>query len=303
MGLSVSIVIVSFNTGSALAECLSRVPGSRFEVIVVDNGSTDGSRELVRSEFPWVRLIEPETNLGFGAGLNAGIEVAGGDSVLLLNSDAWPIDDAVDQLLSYMERHPRIGVLGPRLRNPDGTLQRSIRGFPTPWRIATEYFFLRKLAPRSNVLNAFYAGPRDHSRTCEAEFLTGAVLLCRREALQEIGGFDEDFFMFSEETDLCYRMREAGWKVEFYAGAEFVHVGGASTKAEWGTMYREQLRGHLRFLSKHQGPGTAERTRHMLIVSLRLRTQLFPGERGESYRRAADWLASVETPALLQSRQ
>lgn len=303
MGSSVSIVVVSFNTREMLAECLGRVVGGVSEVIVVDNGSTDGSRELVESEYPSVRLIEPETNLGFGAGLNAGIEVAGGDSVLLLNSDAWPIDDGVDRLLSYMERHPRIGVLGPRLRNPDGTLQRSIRGFPTPWRIATEYFFLRKLAPRSNVLNAFYAGPRDHSQTCEAEFLMGAVLLCRREALNEIGGFDEHFFMFSEETDLCYRMREAGWKVEFYSGAEFVHVGGASTKAEWGRMYREQLRGHLRFLSKHHGVELAERTRRMLIASLRLRALLFPGERGETYRRAADWLASAHAERLLQSSQ
>jgi len=151
------------------------------------------------------------------------------------------------------------------------------------------------------VLNAFYAGGFDHDRPAEAEFLMGAVLLLRRAAVEEAGGFDEDFFMFSEEVDLCYRLREAGWKVVFTPDAEFVHVGGASTRLAWGPLFREQLRGHLRFLAKHRGSREAERARRLLLASMRLRSVAFRGERGAAYRQAAAWLASGDAEALLQS--
>ena len=118
----------------------------------------------------------------------------------------------------------------------------------------------------------------------------------------QVGDFDERFFMFSEETDLCYRVREAGWTVEFDPASEFVHVGGASTKPEWGRMYREQLRGHLLFLAKHGSLRQAERARRMLVRALRLRGVVFRGERGETYRSAADWLASASAQPLLESR-
>jgi N-acetylglucosaminyl-diphospho-decaprenol L-rhamnosyltransferase len=296
----VSVVVVSYNTREHLERCLASVVG-RHEVIVVDNGSTDGSRELVRERFANARLLEPPENRGFGAANNEGMKAASGRYSLLLNADAWPVGDAVERLAAFADANPRAGVVGPRLLNPDGTLQRSVRGFPTRWRIATEYFFLRKLAPRSRVVNAFYGAGFDHRSVREAEFLMGAVLLLRREAVAEVGGFDESFFMFSEEVDLCYRMRAAGWSVVFYPGAEFVHVGGASTRLEWGRMYREQLRGHLRFLAKHQGFDRAEQARRLLVAALRLRGVLFRGERGRTYREAGRWLASGDARALLQS--
>jgi GT2 family glycosyltransferase len=176
-----------------------------------------------------------------------------------------------------------------------------VRGFPTLWRLATEYFFLRKLAPRSQALNAFYAGGFDHDRVREAEFLLGAILLVRREAADTVGLFDEDFFMFSEETDWCYRFRQAGWKVLFTPDAEFVHVGGASTQKNWGPMFREQVRGHLRFLAKHRGPKEAERARRLLLASLRMRGLAFPGDRGRTYKEAAHWLAGSSTCELLEA--
>jgi GT2 family glycosyltransferase len=296
----VSVVVVSYNTREHLERCLASIAG-RHEVIVVDNGSTDGSRELVRARFPAVRLLEPGENRGFGAANNAGMEVASGRYFLLQNADAWPVGDAVDRLVAFADVNPRAGVVGPRLLNPDGTLQRSVRGFPTRWRIATEYFFLRKLAPRSRAVNAFYGAGFDHRSVREADFLMGAVLLLRREAVDEVGGFDESFFMFSEEVDLCYRMRKGGWSIVFYPGAEFVHVGGASTRLEWGRMYREQLRGHLRFLAKHEGLERAEHTRRLLMAALRLRAVAFRGERGRTYREAGRWLASGDAKALLQS--
>ena len=276
--------------------CLESVRG--HETVVVDHGSTDGTLELVRERFPAVRVIEQE-NKGLGGGSNAGMRAANGDWFLLLNSDAWAEGDAVERLAAFGESHPGAGVVGPRLRYPDGRLQRSVRGFPTLWRLATEYLFLRKLAPRSRAFNAFYGDGFEHDRPYEAEFLMGSVLLVRREAADTVGLFDEDFFMFSEETDWCYRFRQADWKVVFTPDAEFTHVGGATTKKTWGPMFREQVRGHIRFLDKHRGRREAERARKLLLVSLRLRGWVFPGDRGRTYADTADWLTGSSVEELL----
>ena len=296
---SVSVVVVTYNALPWVERALESVRG--HETIVVDHGSTDGTLELVRERFPEARLIEQENN-GLGGGSNAGMRVASGDYFLLLNSDAWALEGSLEGLVAFAEEHAEAAVVGPKLLNLDGTLQRSVRGFPTLWRLATEYFFLRKLAPRSRALNAFYGGGFAYDEPREAEFLMGACLLVRREAADTVGLFDEDFFMFSEETDWCYRFRQAGWKVLFTPNAEFVHVGGASTRQNWGPMFREQVRGHLRFLAKHRGPREAERARRWLLVSLRLRGVVFPGERGRTYTEAARWLASASTPELLERR-
>jgi GT2 family glycosyltransferase len=295
----VSVIVVSYNARDDLERSVGSVVGGPYEVIVVDNASSDGSAELVRERFPRARLLELSENAGFGAGNNEGMRVASGQYFLLLNSDAWPRGRAIEDLVEFMDANPAVGVAGPRLVGTDGTLQKSVRGFPTVWRLATEYLFLRKLAPRSRALNAFYGGGFDYSSRREADFLMGAVLLLRRAAVEEVGDFDTDFFMFSEETDLCYRMRRAGWSVEFYPGAEFVHVGGASTKREWTRMFREQVRGHLLFLAKHRGLKQAERARKLMRHSLRLRALAFRGERGRAYRAAAEWLGSGNAKALL----
>ena len=295
----VSVVVVTYNALPWVERALESARG--HETVVVDHGSTDGTLELVRERFPEARVIEQE-NKGLGGGSNAGMRIASGDYFLLLNSDAWALDDAVERLAAFADEHPEAAVVGPRLLNPDGSLQRSVRGFPTVWRLATEYLFLRKLAPRSRALNAFYGAGFDHEEVREAEFLMGSVLLVRREAADTVGLFDEDFFMFSEETDWLYRFRQAGWKVLFTPDAEFVHVGGATTRQNWGPMFREQVRGHVRFLAKHRGPKEAERARRLLLASLRLRGVVFPGERGRTYKEAARWLAASPTRELLEPR-
>jgi N-acetylglucosaminyl-diphospho-decaprenol L-rhamnosyltransferase len=295
------VIVVTHNATSHLDRCLDTVAQGPHEVIVVDNASTDGTRELVRERFPSVRLIELPENVGFGAANNVGMETGGGDYYLLLNSDAWPRADGIETLCAFAEANPQVGVAGPRLVSPDGRVQKSVRGFPTLWRLATEYFFLRKLAPRSRFLNDFYGAGFDYRSRRPAEFLMGAVLLLRREALEEVGGFDPEFFMFSEEVDLCYRMWAAGWAVEFTPTAEFVHLGGASTKPVWDNMFREQLRGHLRFLAKHGSLARAERARRLLVLALRLRALVFRGERRRVSRAAAAWLASARAESLLES--
>ncbi len=292
----VAAVVVTYDALPWIEQCLASVRG--VETVVVDNGSSDGTVGVVRERFPDVRVIEAE-NRGLGAGWNIGIRETSSAYVLLLNADAWLVEGALERLVEFAESRPRAAVVGPRLLNLDGTLQRSVRGFPTVWRLATEYFFLRKLAPGSRALNAFYAGGFGHDEPRDVEVVMGACMLLRREAIEQVGDCDEDYFLFSEETDWCYRFREAGWQVAFFPGAECVHVRGASHS---GRLYREGLRGHLLFLSKHRGSNVAERARRLLLVSMRLRGLLFRGDRGRVYRDGAAWLASGDVTELVAHR-
>jgi len=285
-----SAVVVTYNALPYVEQSLASVEG--LEAVVVDHGSTDGTLELVRERFPNVRLVEQE-NLGLAAGWNRGVRETSTPYVLVLNADAWLTEGAAERLAAFAAERERAGFVAPRLRNPDGTLQRSVRAFPTPWRLATEYFFLRKLAPGSRALNAFYGGDFAHDEVREIDWAKGAAFLLRREAFDDVGPFDESFFLFSEETDWCYRLHEAGWQVLFYPGAEAVHVGGASWRNESARLFREQVRGHLRFLAKHRGPRTVARARRVLLAGLRLRGLLFRGDRGALYRDTAHWLQST----------
>ena len=290
----VAAVVVTYDALPYVERCLESVRGAR--VVVVDNGSTDGTQALVRERFPEAQLVE-QGNEGLGAGWNRGIAATEGRYVLILNADAWLTDGSLERLLAFADARPDAAVVGPRLLNTDGTLQRSVRGFPTLWRLATEYFFLRKLAPRSRALNAFYAGGFDHDDVREADWVMGACMLVRRDAIDAAGGLDEDFFLFAEETDWCYRFARGGWKVVFYPGAECVHVGGA---AHGGRMFRENLKGHLRFFAKHSGRRAAERARRLLLTACRLRAAVFRGERGRMYGDAAAWLGSGDVATLLR---
>jgi GT2 family glycosyltransferase len=263
-------VVVTYDALPWIERCLESVAG--VETVVVDNGSSDGTVALVRERFPSVRVIEGE-NRGLCAGWNTGIRTTSSEHVLLLNADAWLLDDALGALVAAADRRPRAAAIGPRLQNPDGSLQRSVRGFPSAWRIATEYLYLRKLAPRSRALNAFYGAGFDHASEREVEWVMGACFLVRRSAYDEVGAFDERYFMFSEEVDWMRRAADRGWSVVFAPEARCVHVGGA---AHGGRLFRENVSGHLRYLSLHGRPGEAERTRRLLRASLVVRGRLYP---------------------------
>jgi GT2 family glycosyltransferase len=292
----VSVVVVTWNAGDWLERCLDSVTGghevSVVEVLVVDHGSTDGTLELLRERYPDVRVIEQE-NRGMGGGNNTGMRVASGRYFFLLNSDAWVVGDGLERLVAYADAHPDAAVVGPRLLNLDGTLQRSVRAEPTLWRLATEYLGIRKLAPRSNLLNPLYVGGFDHASEREADWLSGAALLVRREAADAVGLFDESFFMFSEEADWMTRFRRAGWTVRFDPEAEVVHVGGGS---HGGRLYAENLRGHLRWFAKHRGLRQAERARRLLLASLLLRAAVL---RREHHREGVRFLRSGKARDLL----
>ena len=286
----VTVVVVTWNALPWLERCLDSVRGR--DVVLVDHGSTDGTLDVVRERHPGVRVVEQD-NKGMGGGNNAGMRVAEGRYFFLLNSDAWVVGNGLERLVAFADEHPEAAVVGPRLLNTDGTLQRSARGEPTLWSLATEYLFLRKLAPRTRLLNPLYRGDFAHDRVEEVDWLFGPALLVRRKAAEEVGLFDESFFMFSEEVDWQTRFRRAGWKVLFFPGAEVVHVGGAS---HGGRLYVENLRGHLRYTAKHHGPKAAERVRLLLLWSLRVRALVL---RREQYREGIRFLSSGHADTLL----
>ena len=264
----VSVVVVTYNARPWIERCLESVRG--HETVVVDHESGDGTAAFVRERFPEVEVVEEE-NRGLAYGWNTGTARTSGRYVLLLNADAWMHEGALDALVAFADAHPHAAVVAPRLSNPDGTLQRSVRGFPTLWRIATEYLFLRKLAPRTRALNAFYAGGFDHDAPREAEWIMGAVWLVRREAIEEVGPADDGFFLFSEETDWAYRFHRAGWEVWFVPEGGATHVYGGS---HGGRMLAENVRSQLRFLTKHRGAGYARAARVILLLGLLLRRRL-----------------------------
>jgi len=293
-GARVACVVVTYDALPWIEQCLASVAG--IETVVVDNGSSDGTVDVVRERFPQVRVLE-SSNDGLAAGWNRGIAETGCEHVLVLNADAWLVEDALSRLVAAADRHPRAAAIGPKLLNPDGSLQRSVRGFPTTWRLATEYLYLRKLAPRSRSLNAFYGAGFDHESERAVEWVMGACFLLRRSAYDEVGPFDERFFLFSEEVDWMRRATDRGWSVVFTPEARCVHVSGA---AHGGRLYRENVRGHLRYLSLHGRPGEAERARKMLRASLAVRGRIHRGERARFYRDAAAWLGSGDVDALLR---
>jgi N-acetylglucosaminyl-diphospho-decaprenol L-rhamnosyltransferase len=300
MTVDVSVVIVAYEGRELLGRCLAALDADAAtaratrELIVVDQASSDGTAAWLRAERPDVRLLALPRNVGFGAGNNRGIDVAEGRWLLLLNTDCFVDRGAVDELVRFGEAGRRIGAVGPRLRWPDGSLQRSCRSFPTVWRIGTEYLYLRKLAPRSTTLNDFYCGGFDHDRARRVDWLTGAALLVRREALERCGAFDERFFMYSEEVDLLRRFADAGWETWFDPAAGAVHVWGGTTRQEPGRTYREQLRSHVRYLDLHEGRRSARVGRDVLLAGLALR-----GVRSAAFRDAARWLAQRPVPELL----
>ena len=232
--LLLSIIIVSYNTRQMTLDCLRTVEDElrasrleeRSEIWVVDNASSDGSAEAIRQAFPQVRLIAHSHNAGFGAANNLALREAQGKYFLLLNSDAFPKAGALAKLIEYADAHPQIGVVGPQLLNADGSLQVSCWKFPSPARAWLENLGLAAMLPQHPVIGDYFRWAHDSER--EVEFVIGACLLVRREVYEKVGGFDETFWMYAEETDWQRRIKDAGWKIMFTPQAQVTHLGGAS---------------------------------------------------------------------------
>lgn len=225
--MDVSIVIVNYRTRGMVKQGLKSVRAARprlnYEVLVVDNDSKDGLPQMIREEFPEVRLIALERNLGFAAGNNAAFRKAKGKYVFVLNPDAMVDPGSVEALFAYMEAHPEIGVLGPRLVRPDGEIQESVHRFPTPWIPVYRRTPLGRLARARVALDRYAMRGELSDAPQEVDWMEGAALFVRRAAMDEVGMFDERYFLYFEDADWCRRFWEKGWKVIHHPGISIIH--------------------------------------------------------------------------------
>lgn len=271
MGIDVidlSIVIVSWNVRDLLRSCLESIfvaSLDRLEVIVVDNASSDGSVAMLRDEFPHVRLIANEDNRGFPTANNQGLDVAQGRYVMVLNPDTEVCDDALSRLIGYLDMHEDVGAIGPQLLNSDGSVQSSRRRFPTFATGIFESTWLRSIAPRG-MLRRYTMDDVPDDVSHEVDWLTGACIVVRREVLESIGGFDEAFFMYSEELDWCRRIKSAGWKIVYLPNAKVVHHSGKSSEQVVAARHIHFQTSKVHYFRKYHGRFTAGVLRVLLLV-------------------------------------
>ncbi len=273
-----SIVIVNWNVRDLLRRCLNSVlsssqyPAAGIEVIVVDNGSSDGSVEMVRAEFPGVHLIANAENRGFPAANNQGLAVARGRYVLLLNPDTEVVRDALATMVAFADAHPDVGMVGPQLLNSDGSVQSSRRRFPT---LATAFFestWLARYAPR-RLLERYEFLDQSDDVTQDVDWLYGAALMARREAIEQVGPMDEGYFMYSEELDWCRRFRESGagssgrrgWRVVYLPTAQVIHHEGKSSEQVVAARHTHFQTSKVRYFHKYHGRVVGEALRLFLL--------------------------------------
>jgi N-acetylglucosaminyl-diphospho-decaprenol L-rhamnosyltransferase len=261
-----SIIIVSWNVRDPLRACLGSLPANTLEVetIVVDAGSTDGTAEMVRAEFPWVRLIASSENLGYSKGNNLGLTHARGRYAFILNPDTELTSDTLARLREHMDANARVGVLGPKLVLPDQSIQASRRRFPSIMTALFESTWLQPLAP-PGVLRAYYAADLPVDQAIDVDWLVGAALFVRREAWEQVGFFDERFFMYSEELDWQRRMQAAGWLVRFLPAARVQHHAGQSSAQVPAATHIRFNTSKVRYFRKYHGPLAGEGLRWYLL--------------------------------------
>ncbi len=287
-----SIVIVSYNVCDLLAGCLDSIRaggvhiasrdtgpqhGAQTEVIVVESGSSDNTADMLRESYRWVRLIEPGRNMGFAGGSNTGIDASGGRYVLVLNPDTRPLDGALPAMIDYMDAHPKVGALGPELLNPDGTIQPSRRRFPTLWTAFCEDTVFMPLAPR-RVFDRYFMRDTDETQTVEVDWVQGTALLVRREVIEQVGGFDERFFMYSEEIDWQRRIKAAGWRVVHLPDAQVIHYGGKSSEQVGARRDIYYHTSKASYFTKHYGWAAGQAVRIVLLANFAIKLGIEGGK-------------------------
>jgi GT2 family glycosyltransferase len=255
--VKLSVVIVCWNGMDLIGECLQSIFAEtrdlEFEIIVSDNGSTDGSVEFLKQAYPQVRVIENGANLGYAKGNNAAIRHCTGEYILLLNSDTLVHDGALQKLVAVADKNPRAGAFGCRVLNADGSHQVSMRPFPTTWRDWLDAFCL------------------PHFHGSEARWQSGCCILVRAELLRRLGGFDEQFFYSYEDVDLCWRVRSAGYSIAFTPEARITHLGSRSAGRSPVRFELERHRSRYRYFYKHFGAKVLPQCRYAVLTRIRLR--------------------------------
>lgn len=254
--MDLSITICSWNAKEDLQVCLQSLEAVRdevaFEVIVVENNSEDGSGPMVATEFPWVTLLQKYENLGFCRGHNLAVESIQGRHWFCLNSDTIVHPGALRTLVETLDQDPKIAIVGPKLLNPDGSLQFSVRRFPNPLAALFRNTPFGKLWPNNPFTKEYLMKDFDHSQVTEADWVSGAAFVMSGHALAEIGKFDEEYVMFCEDVDLCFRAGQAGYKVVYQPTALVTHAIGRSTDKAPNRMIGRFHRSMFRFFMKNQ---------------------------------------------------
>jgi len=273
-----SVIIVNWNTGDLLKKCVHSLwaekerYGSEIEILVLDNASSDDSIEVARRDFPDLRYIENAENLGFARATNQGIRISTGSLVLLLNPDTEVIPGALDVLERFLDSQPRAGAVGPRLLNPDGSIQISAYPEPTLSREAWRLFHLDKLWPVGSYPMSRWRidTPR------EVDVLMGACILLRREVLDRCGLLDERYFIYSEDQDLCRRLRSNGWRIFWQPVARVIHYGGRSTRQVKAEMFVRLYGEKIAYFRRHHGGASAIIYKLVLLCASLIRQLISP---------------------------
>ncbi|MCR4438276.1 MAG: glycosyltransferase family 2 protein [bacterium] len=275
MSAELSIVIPNYNTRDLLAGCLrsifSTAGGIKMEVIVVDNASTDGSVELVRAQFPQVRMVHNSANVGFARAVNQGLRLAQGNYLLLLNSDTELRPGALSHCLEFLKKRPKAGAVGCRLVNPDGSRQPSCESFMTFAGILWEALLLDKLFPQSRLFGRMHLTYFTYDRLEQVDYVKGAFLMTRRATLEDVALLDERFFFYGEEQDWCYRAKQRGWEVWFTPEATVVHHGGGSGDPVAPRIFVQLHKSRYLFYQKHHHPLSSALARIVLAAGSLLR--------------------------------
>ena len=233
--MDLSIIIVNYNVKEFLQNLLHSIEKASSnltkEIIIVDNASDDGSVEFIREKFSYVKLIVNKKNLGFGKANNIALKEAKGKFILLINPDALVAEDTFEKLIEFFKLKPEAGLAGCKILNPDGTLQLACRrSFPGPWTSFTKVTGLSSLFSKSKLFARYNLTYLDENQTYEVDAISGSFMMMKREVYEKVGGFDEQFFMYGEDLDLCYRIQKAGYKVFYYHETQIIHYKGESTK-------------------------------------------------------------------------
>lgn len=282
--LDLSICIVSYNTKDLLKQCLEsiykEIKGTSFEIFVVDNASIDGTVNMIKNNFPDVKLTANKKNLGFAAANNQVMKDSKGRYALLLNPDTVVLNSSLDKLVQFMDSHPEAGVVGPQILNPDRTFQFSyddgislwlfFRGF-----VINNFLSLFSLLAPVRKIKNYFTNSQDIKhlqKIKEVGRVRGCCLLIRKEAINQVGLMDEQFFMYCEEVDWEYRIKNAGWKIYFYPFAEVVHHWGASTKQDKEKFNLIQWQSNYKYIKKHYGTSGVLLLRCMVLIDVIFRT-------------------------------
>ncbi|MUG73955.1 glycosyltransferase family 2 protein [Paenibacillus validus] len=254
--MDLSIIVLNYNTKQLTLNCLESIRNSvteyLYEIILVDNHSTDGSIEAFEKHYPEIELIRNQVNVGFSKGNNQAMKIARGRYVLLLNSDTIVNSDTLDVMLQFMDQQPTVGAAGCKVVLPDGSLDKACRrGFPTPSASFYYAFGFAKLFPRVPRFNQYQLSYLDPDQDYPVDCLVGAFMMVRREVIDQVGMLDEDFFMYGEDIDWCYRIKEAGWGIHYYPYTEIVHYKGASSRRRPFKIIYEFHRAMILFHKKH----------------------------------------------------